>query len=448
MKRPIKYGIIGIAALGLALAGIKAYNMYRTYGLGIVYLDESGDAIPGTTATPPPLTPGSADWPCWRGASLDGKSTLEGIQKDWEKGLPLMWEVNYLCQGEESVAWSGPVVQGNRVVVTGRDKSHDLVFCLHAETGKLIWQTKYESPADGKFGTGPRSTPAIDGEYVYTYGRSGDLACWSLFDGTLVWKKNVMNEGGQVPEWGFSSSPLVFEGMVIVSGGGEARLIAVDKLSGETAWRTPGGEAGYASVIPVQLPGKTGLLHFHGTGLACIKAEDGQVLWDMPWETDYFVNAVTPIITGDTVFITSGYKTGGRAIKITEEGYTILWTNKEIASQLSDQILIDGYLYGYTAEGNNNSPFKCVRLSTGEAMWNTKSLGGGACILVDGHLICLDVKGNLYLVKPHPGGLELAGEFRHAIPKVKQQSWTAPVVANGKLYLRYMQKLICYDLMP
>jgi outer membrane protein assembly factor BamB len=446
MKKRWIYVLIIIFAVIIAVGGIFSYPMYKKYGLGELALDGKEDAVPEAIPTPPPLSNGASDWISWRGPKMDGKSDFTGMNKDWSHGLPKDWEVGYLCKGEESVAWSGPIIRGNRLVVTGRDGDEDLVFCLEATTGDLIWTTAYEAPTDPKFGTGPRATPCIDGDRVYTYGRAGDLACWLLFDGSLVWRKNVMDYGGALPNWGFSSSPLVLGELVIVQGGGDARLIAFDKANGEVRWKSPGGEAGYATAVPVTFDSTTHLLHFHGTGLALVDTVRGSILWEHPWETEYNVNAATPIVRNDTVFITSGYRMGCEWLKFSETGVEVIRNSDVISSQLSDQVLIGDYLYGYTANANNSGPFKCVSFTTGEEMWSTKKIGGGSVIFVDSLLVCFDVKGNLHLLEPSPDAFTKKGELRNAIPRVGQESWTPPAVANGKLYLRYMHKLVCYDL--
>ena len=440
--------LIIIIAVTLVVGIIMGYPMYRKYGLGEVALDGNEESVPEALPTPPPLTQGDADWISWRNATLDGKSNFIGMNRDWSQRLPKDWEAGYLCKGEESVAWSGPVIQGNRLVVTGRDGDRDLVFCLEATTGDLIWTSAYEAPTDPKFGTGPRATPYIDGEQVYTFGRAGDLACWKLLDGSLLWRKNVMDYGGSLPNWGFSSSPLVLGKLVIVQGGGDARLIAFDKTSGKLRWKSSGGEAGYATAVPVVFDSVAHLLHFHGTGLALVDTTGGKILWDHPWETEYSVNAATPIVRNDTVFITSGYGMGCAWLKFSETGAKVIRQSKVISSQLSDQVLIGDYLYGYTANANNSGPFKCVSFNTGEEMWSTKKIGGGSVIYVDGLLVCFDVKGNLHLLEPSPDEFTKKGGLKKAIPDVGQESWTPPAVANGKLYLRYMHRLVCYDLTP
>ncbi|MBN1973015.1 MAG: PQQ-binding-like beta-propeller repeat protein [Sedimentisphaerales bacterium] len=406
------------------------------------------NAIPKPTGIIPPLETGESDWPCWRGPKGDGKSSVTGIIKDWSNGLKKLWEVNFLCQGESNVSWSSVAVCGNRLVVPGRDDYNDLVFCLNSQNGELIWVGSYKAKTGSSHGPGSRATPYIDEERVYTFGRGGVLACWSLNDGQLLWQKNVEDEGGKEPTWGHSSSPLVYQDKVIVQAGGNALVIAYDKITGEVIWKSMQGKAGYAAISSMEIEGITKLLVFHGTGLSCLEPENGAELWSIQWKTDYNVNAATPAVFGSTVFITSGYNTGCQALKVSQTGTEKLWNSKVITSQHSDPIIIDGFVYGYSGQSDQNKgSFKCVELETGKEMWNTDEIGWGTALYVDEHIVCMDIESNLFLVKPDPKQFIKVTELGNVLGKVEHPAWTIPVIANGKLYIRYMQNLICFDIM-
>jgi outer membrane protein assembly factor BamB len=403
--------------------------------------------IPKPSGIIPPIETGESDWPCWRGPNGDGKSTVTGIIKDWSDGLQKLWEVNYLCQGASNVSWSSLAVSGNRLVVPGKDDKNDLVFCLNPQNGELIWFGSYEAKTGSSHGPGSRATPYIDQDRVYTFGRGGDLVCWSLENGKLLWRQNVEDEGGKAPTWGHSSSPLVYRDKVIVQGGRDALVIAYDKMTGKVIWKSMQGDAGYAAGTSIDTEGSTKLLIFHGTGLSCLDPNDGTELWSVEWKTDYGVNATTPAVSDSIIFITSGYNTGCMALKVSQTGIETLWKNKVIASQHSDPIIIDGYVYGYSGQSQQNRGyFKCVELETGKEMWSTDKIGWGTTLYVDGNLLCMDIKGSLFLVKPDTNELKLVSELKSALGEVGPAAWTIPVVANGKLYLRYLQRLICYEI--
>ncbi|MBN1671158.1 MAG: PQQ-binding-like beta-propeller repeat protein [Kiritimatiellae bacterium] len=405
------------------------------------------EPIPDALARMPPVSKGEADWPCWRGANRDGRSMQTGIRKDWSGGLRKLWQVNYLCQDSQTATWSAPVVQGSRLVVPGRDAARDLVLCLDPETGRLIWEQSYAAKVGGSHGPGPRATPYIDDDRVYTFGRGGDLVCWRLADGKKIWAQNVDELGGKGPTWGHASSPLVYEDKVIVQGGGDVLVVAFDKLTGRLAWKSMTGIAGYASPVVAPTPNGPRLLIFFGTGFTCLDPGNGKSFWSIPWETAYDANAPTPAVAGTTVFITSGYKTGCQALRLADTEPEILWRNKTIASHHSDPIIVDGHVYGYSGQSTQNKgDFKCVALDTGEEKWSTNQVGWGTVLYVDGHLLCMDIRGNLCLVKPDPGGFRKVTEWRGALGEVTHPAWTIPVVANGRIFLRYIQRLVCYSL--
>ena len=423
------------------LAWVAIHGNERLIGLQKV--------IPEPEAIIPPIEKGESDWPCWRGPNGDGKSSVTGIIKNWSGGLQKLWEVNYLCQGESNVSWSSLAVSGNRLVVPGRDDRNDLVFCLNSQNGELIWFGSYKAKTGSSHGPGARATPYIDDDRVYTFGRGGDLVCWSLENGNLLWRQNVQDEGGKAPAWGHSSSPLVYQDKIIVQGGGDALVIAYDKITGQIIWKSLQGDAGYAAITCMNMEDLTRLLVFHGKGLSCIDPDDGTELWSVEWQTDYDVNATTPAVSGQVIFITSGYNTGCMALKVNQTDIETLWKSKVIASQHSDPIIIDGYIYGYSGQSQQNRGyFKCVELKTGREMWSTDKIGWGTTLYVDENLLCLDIKGNLFLVEPDPDEFKLVSELRNALGEVGSPAWTIPVIANGKLYLRYLQRLICYEIVP
>ncbi len=445
MKKWLKI-TLGALAVAIIIFGIYTFSVLK-----VVFAKEeitgNQSEIPIQINDLPPITNGETDWLNWRGPNFDGKSSLTDIKKDWSNGLNKIWEVDFLCQGQSTATWSAPVVRGNRLVVPGRDETSDLIFCLNSYDGSLIWKGEYPSEAETSHGPGARATAFIDSNRVYTFGRSGDLVCWNLFDGKKLWHKNVKDEGGEEPDWGLSSTPLVIDDKVIVQGGGTALVLAYNKINGNIVWKSLQGAAGYSASIPLVIDSTNNILIYHATALSCLNPENGSEIWRVSWETDYGVNATTPVVDKNIVFHTSDYGKGGQALEVTKDNFKILWTNTAIASHHSDPFIIDGYIYGYSGQSiRNKGEFKCVDLKSGKELWTTDEIGYGTATYVDGHILCLDLKGNLFLVKPDPEKFIKVAEFKNTISEVKNLTWTVPVAANGKLYLRYLQKLICYDL--
>jgi outer membrane protein assembly factor BamB len=444
MKKKIVRIIIIAAGILVLMGGAFGYFIWNSTQKSEDILGKR-EAIPQKTSVVDIISKGNSDWNTWQGPNFDKKSSFTGLKKNWSKGLTKLWEVNFLCQGDQTASWATAVIQGNVLIVPGRDEKSDLVFCLNSETGELIWKGSYLADAKTNHGPGSRATPAIDNDRVYTFGRSGDLVCWNLTDGKILWHKNVVEIGGEEPDWGHSSSPLVFGNKVIVQSGGKALAAAYDKITGEVLWTSGKGVAGYAAAN-IYTADSTILL-FSGEALSEVDPENGSIFWSIPWVTDYKVNAATPVSEGNIVFATSGYGMGSFAVKIENKKATKLWESKAIESQHSDPVIVDGYVYGYAGNSTrNNGKLACLRLSDGKVMWQSDEAGMGTFAYADGHLICLDIKGNLYLVETNPNKFVKSGEVKGAIPNVKYPAWTAPVVANGKLYLRYLQNIICYDI--
>lgn len=453
MKKAVKIGLrILLGLVGTLVLGVGGLVFFNWDSVQI--LTGTGDLGSPSQDIPKALEPavtlrqtGESDWPCWRGPNGDGTSTVTDIIKDWSQGLNQLWQVDYLCQGPASATWGSPIISGDRLIVCGRDEGKDLVFCLNANTGDLLWLSHHEAKAGNSHGTGMRATPAIDEDRVYTFGRSGDLVCWALSTGKKLWQENVQDQGGKAPRWGHSSSPHVTDKHVLVQGGGTARVIAYDKLSGEATWTSGQGDAGYAPLVTMTLGDTPATLAFHGTGLAAMDANTGAALWNTPWDTPYGVNATTPLIVDDKIFITSGYGTGAQLLQASDTEVNVIWTRKLMAAHHSDGAILDGHLYGYSGQSlQNKGVFKCLELATGVQKWSTKAMGWGTCVSVDGHLVCLDIKGNLFLMKPNPEAFVQVTNLPKALGEVKGPVWTLPVIANDKLYLRFKQRLVCYSM--
>jgi outer membrane protein assembly factor BamB len=449
MKKWLKWtlGIIGVIIV--VIVGFFAWNWY-TFRIvsGTENLSSNVSPIPAVEInTLPDLNKGDTDWPSWYGPDNDQKSKVTGIKTDWSQGLSKAWEVNYLCQGNGTAAWSAPVIQGDRLVICGRDTDQDYVFCLNAQNGKLIWYKSYRTDAKKNHGSGPRATPFIDDDRVYTFGRNGDLVCWNLFDGQKIWHKNVSDEGGKEPVWGHSSSPVVIDSLVLIQGGGDIRTIAYHKISGDIIWESGKGLPGYAAIAPMSLANQNIILAFHGTGLAALNTYTGENLWNIDWPTSYDVNATTPLVMDDFIFISSGYGTGSMLLRANGTKVDSVWRTKDFSSIHSDPYVIDSYLYGYSGDSfQNKGAFKCLDLSNGKEVWSTNDMGWGTCTWVDGYLLCCDIKGNIFLMQPSPDEFKLITQLEDALGDIRGPVWTIPVVANDHLYLRFKQNLVCYNI--
>jgi outer membrane protein assembly factor BamB len=325
----------------------------------------------------------------------------------------------------------------------GNKGNMDVVFCLDATTGAEIWKHAYPQPLDARqFEGGPAGTPTIDSDKVYTLSHGGDLFCLAAASGKVVWSKNLQKDfGGSRERWGYAGSPLVDGNLVIVdSGGVGASTVALDKTTGELKWKAGDDGPGYSSPVAFNLGGTRCVAIFKGDTLVGLNAANGQELWRYRWKTKYDVNAPTPIVSGDKIFITSGYGTGCALVQVSAGKATEIWRNKNMRSQLASPVLVQGYIYGI--DGNvGRGELRCLDLGNGEIKWK-QDIGGGALIATGGHLLVLNERGEVIVAEAFPTGYR---ELARA-QVLGGHCWVAPAVADGKIYCKNNQgTLICLD---
>ena len=363
------------------------------------------------------------DWPRWRGLKGNGISS----ESNWvpaaiEKNTNVIWNVNV------GNGWSSVSVRGNHLYTMGNVNDQDIVYCLDVETGKEIWRYTY-SCDDGNY-PGPRSTPVIDGDLVYTISREGHVFCLDAASGKVKWKRQVcVEEGAQPPTWGFAGAACI-EGELALFNVGVSG-IALNKNTGETVWSSGGGIGGYSTPVIFTFKGKKQIAIFGEVKLFGVDLQTGKVVWSYDWETEYHINASDPVMLGDTMFISSGYGRGCTLLQITDGAPKPVWENKQMNNQFSSSVVLDGYIYGI--DGNVGKGFlRCLEWSTGQEKW-AQNLGFGALIAASGKLIVLNERGNLYMVKVNTSAYQ---EIASVEKLLKKTCWTAPVLSNSQLYLR------------
>ncbi len=377
---------------------------------------------------------GPDDWPQWLGPARSGVSA----EKGWSsQGKPdALWKTNV------GLGYSSFAVQGKRLFTLGFDPDleQDVVFCLDAESGQELWVYAYPAKIrDLYHGGGTLTTPTVEGEFVYVSEREGQLHCLRVKDGELVWSKPAAKELSlDTPTWGFSASPLISGERVILNYGG---VVAFDKKKGDVLWQTKKnyGHA-YSTPTSVELGGNSALAVFAGKGLALVSEEDGTELGFTPWETRYDINAMTPVVLGSRVFVSSGYDRGCALIELEGQAPKVLWENKTMRNQMSGALPWDGHLYGF-----DESVFKCIDLQ-GEERWRERGLGKGALIVSDGRLIVISEQGELVIAQASPAGYK---ELSRAKVLDGDVCWTPPALANGLIYCRnHAGDVVCLDHRP
>jgi outer membrane protein assembly factor BamB len=359
----------------------------------------------------------AGDWGQWLGADRNGISAETG----WDAKAPQqLWKI---AVGE---GYSTVSVVGDKVYTMGNINGQDIVWCLEAKTGKAVWKHTY--PCGKVDHPGTRCTPTVDGDKVYTLSHEGDLYCLATADGKPVWHVNVMKEwGGKKGGWNLSGSPLVLGDKLIVDVG---PIVAADKATGKVIWKAGNDTAGYSSPIAFKKGGETLIATFSSSGPVIVTA-DGKPFAKASWKTSYDVNAATPIIDGDNLFISSGYGTGCALYQIGQGELKQVWKNKDMCNHANNCVLYKGYLYGFNGQVDAG-PLTCIDLKTGAVKWSAKEYKGGGLMLADGKLILVDAAGELVIGEASPEGFK-------AISKTKVLGgtcWTMPVLANGQIYCR------------
>jgi outer membrane protein assembly factor BamB len=378
----------------------------------------------------------TADWFQWRGPNRDGKSSETGLLKTWPaQGPPLLWRITGAGIGYSSFAASG----GRLYTLGGRD-SREYVIAFDAATGKRVWETPLGSLLSNDRGDGPRGTPTIDGDRLYAFGGSGDLACLDLKTGKSLWSKNVLRDfGGQNISWGLSESPLVTGDRVLIQAGGRnAAIVALNKTDGNVLWRQHSDEAGYSSAVLAQVGGTQQAVFFTGERALGVSVRDGRELWSYDRVANRTANIATPIVAGNRVFLSSDYGTGAALLELTPTGAREVYFTNEMRNHHSSSVLIDGYLYGFSG-----SILTAMRLSDGSVAWRDRSVGKGSLIFADQRLYLYSENGVVGLATPSPEGYRENGRFR--IEPGSLPTWSHPIISNGRLILRDQDNVYAYN---
>ncbi|MBI5383214.1 MAG: PQQ-like beta-propeller repeat protein [Verrucomicrobia bacterium] len=387
------------------------------------------------------------DWPRWRGPNLDGISKETGWLAQWPaEGPKKLWEAGV------GIGYSSLAVSKGRVYTMGNIAEKDGVSCFEAETGKLRWRHDYACASRDPNGYhGTRCTPTVDEDRVYTVSRHGNFFCLDAATGNPIWSKDLKKDlagreprNGQREGWGYAGSPLIEKNWVLIEVGGEgASVAAFDKMTGEVVWKAGSDCPGYASLIAFDLGGERCFAQFSEANIIVRRMKNGSELWRLPWKTSYGVNAATPIIQGDEMFISSGYGFGCALLKMSPESVKEVWRNKSMKNHVNSCVLVDGHIYGY-----DDSELKCLDWKTGEvkktgdANWGTKAYGKGAILVAGDKFILFGQTGKLGVAEINPNEFKELSSFQ-ALPG--KDTWANPVLANGRLYVRNLDKVAAFD---
>ena len=386
-----------------------------------------------------------ASWPRFNGPQGDNISPDTGLLKQWPtEGPTLLWTAKDLGEGYSSV-----VLAGDRIYTAGNKDGKTVVTALDPD-GKILWQRPHGGAWSDSH-PGARSTPTIDGDRVYDENGVGDVACLDAKDGTPVWHVNVLEKfAAPNIRWHLAESVWIDgQHVICCPGGPQTAVVALDKKTGEVAWKSPptGDDTSYASPVVIEHGGLRIVLTMTGKALIGVDADSGALLFRYPHETRFDINALMPIFHDGRIFISSGYGAGSELVKLTIEGKKAaveqVWQSKDLDNHHGGVVLLDGYLYGAAFKPGDHA-WVCLDWKDGKTMYRAPGVGKGSLTCAEGMLYTYSENGKAGLVRATPKGHEVISQF-HIPEGGAGPCWAHPVVCGGRLYLRHGDFLYAYD---
>lgn len=443
-------------------------------------LARGGDRQVRVHAKPRPLAKDAVthDWVSFLGPTHNAVSTETRLSRTVPP--PLVWEL------PKGTSYTSPAIAGSRLVFVHRIGDEEIVECLHPETGARQWEFRYSTNFEDRYGynNGPRSSPVIDADRVYTVGAQGQLHCLDLASGKRLWARNIAADY-KVPQdfFGTASTPLVEGALLIVNVGapGGPCVVGLDKTTGRQVWQA-GREWGpsYASPVPAVVHGRRRVFVFAGGestpptgGLLSIDPSNGRVDFSFPWRSRSYesVNASCPVVFDNKVLVSASYRTGSALLEILPDfSHRVVWRTQEFGLHWNTAIHRDGFIYGFDGRNEPDASLACVDAATGRIVWRatpewneTITVGGtrrqqlvstyrGSLLSVDGQFLCLGELGHLVWMDLSPKGYR---ELSHTWLFAARETWTLPVLSRGLLYVVQNTRdvingvgprLLCYDL--
>ena len=328
------------------------------------------------------------------------------------------------------------------VYITG-DREGRLILSAFDLAGEPQWEADIDAAWTGSH-PGSRSTATIDEDNLYLVSGNGHVGCYNAGTGKAKWATNMREFGGQVPEWGYSESVLIYKDLALITPGGRRCVVALNKNSGKPVWSTEGFQAGaqYSSNYLFNFRGLDMITNGTSEGLVGIEARTGRLLWSNPFSANNTANCPTPIFSDGYVFWANGYGKGGICLKLDGDSRNVsateAWRTGDMDCHHGGYIIDRGYIYG-----NHNNEWVCLDLKTGQKLWEERGVGKGSLCEADGMLYMVGENGGqVGLATYSPEGMQLRGTFR---VEGDGPSWAHPVVIGGRLYVRYDTNLYCFD---
>jgi outer membrane protein assembly factor BamB len=379
-------------------------------------------------------------WTDFRGPRRDGHYDEMRILTNWpSEGPPRLWRKPI------GGGYASFVIAGGRAYTIEQRRNQEVATAYELATGREVWAHAWDAHfQESMGGDGPRATPSWDNGHLYALGAEGELRCLDARDGARVWSKNILTENGaQNITWGMSAAPLVVqEKLIVLPGGPDRSVVAYKKSNGQRIWAALDDKASYTSPMLVTLAGQPQILVVTDRRAVGLGIEDGALLWEYPWTTEYDINAAQPVIAGPDRFILSaGYDHGAALVRIVKSGSGLaaerVWENKRMKNKFTSSVLHDGHIYGL-----DEAILACVNVDTGELKWKGGRYGYGQIVLASGHIIVAAENGDLALVRATPEKHEELVRFS----AIEGKTWNHPALSDGILLVRNTVEMAAFRL--
>ncbi len=379
-------------------------------------------------------------WPQFRGNLRNGTAALNGQNINWEQLNPkTLWKFD-LGEGFSEV-----VVQGERCFTmygsnTDSISGNEYVTVIDIASGEKLWTKLIDTifiDVDG-WGNGPRSTPVLDHENIYGLTGSGKLFAMSQSNGSIVWERNLRKDfGSSTPRWGYSASPALVEGKLVVEVGGKENkaFAAFNPKDGSEIWAFGRGAAAYCSPIHISIEGEKQTIFANGRYLYSFNT-NGDTLWTykMPMNAP---TAIPMFIEPNKLFLSAVNSTGALMLQIDNKKVAEVYKSPAMKNHWSSSIYYDEHIYGFSV-----AALRCISAADGSVKWSKRGLGKGSLTLVDGNLVILTDKGKIVIAEANPAKYNEISGFE----AIEGRSWTAPTFVNGHLLVRNHSQIACFDL--
>jgi outer membrane protein assembly factor BamB len=384
------------------------------------------------------------DWPQILGPERNGVYRGPALAETWgPQGPRVVW------RKQVGAGFAGPVVVQGRVILFHRVGNEEVVESLDARTGNTQWRYTYATSYRDDFGfdEGPRAVPVVSDGIVYTFGAEGQLHAIDLAKGTRIWSEDAMRRF-KVPKgfFGAAGSPLVEDGRVLANvGGPEAGIVAFDAKSGKVFWTATSDQASYSSAVGATIGGRRLAIFLTRAGVVGLDPANGRVQFQRPWRARIAasVNAATPLVIGDLLFISAEYGPGAGVFRLDGSTLTALWSSDEVlTNHYATSVHHGGYLYGFHGRQEFGQSLRSVELRTGKVRWNQDRFLAGTVTLAGDRLLILRERGELVLAPASPDGFKPLARAQILPGTVRAY----PALSDGFLYARNENTLVCLDL--